>query len=95
MREEKVIVGEGGVLAIPPAVCEEIGIKPGETIIIESDGDSLLLRTQASVIREVQAAVAAHIPAGVSLADGLIADRRAEAAAECEPWGCAWTQPIE
>lgn len=95
MRVETVILGEGGVLAIPPAVCEEIGFEPGETIVIESDGDSLLLRTQASVIRESQATIEAYIPLGVSLADELIAERRAEAAAENETGGSVWTQPTK
>lgn len=94
MREEKVVMGEGGVLAIPPAVCEEIGLKPGETIVLESDGDSVLLRAQSSVIREVQATVAAHIPLGAPVAGGLIAACRPDMAGESEPWGCGWTQPI-
>jgi hypothetical protein len=43
---------------------------------------ALRVRTMEQVIKEVQASVRQYVPEGVSLVDELIADRRAEAAAE-------------
>ncbi|MCE9565975.1 MAG: AbrB/MazE/SpoVT family DNA-binding domain-containing protein [Planctomycetes bacterium] len=43
MHIEHAKLGEDGRLTIPPALRQELGLHPGDTIVIESDGDSLLL----------------------------------------------------
>ena len=81
-------LGEDGRVVIPAAVRKESGLKRGDTIVAESDGHSLFLRSMDEVVREVQAAFApARTTAGAG--DELIAERRAEAAreaAEDEAW---------
>lgn len=79
MHIERVTLGEHGRLTIPAAMRREIGIKAGDTVVVESDGDSLLVRTLDQVVREVQAAFADVAPADLLLSGELIADRRAEA----------------
>ena len=58
MNIEHTQLGEDGRLVIPAALRKELGIHPGDTIVIESDGDSLLLRSHERVLREVQEAFA-------------------------------------
>lgn len=82
MQVEHVKLGDDGRLVIPATIRKEVGLKPGDTVVIESDGDSLLLRSYEQVLREVQEAFAPCRVPGVSAADELIAERRAEAAAE-------------
>ena len=57
-------------------------VKEGDTIVVEEDGKGLHLRTIEDAVREAQAYFQSVIPAGVSLVDDLIAERRDEAARE-------------
>ncbi len=82
MHTEHVRLGEDGRLVLPAALRKDVGIKPGDTVVIESDGDSLLVRSYDRVMAEVQEAFAGCRVPGGSAADELIAERRAEAAAE-------------
>lgn len=84
MQIEHVKLGDDGRLVIPASLRKEVGIKPGDTLVIESDGDSLLLRSYDQVLRETQDFFRQFVPPGVSVVDELIADRRAEAAREKE-----------
>ena len=82
MHIEHVKVGEDGRLVIPASLRKEIGIRAGDTLVLESDGDSLLVRSYDRVLKEVQEAFAPYRVPGASVVDELIAERRAEAAAE-------------
>ncbi len=53
-------------------------LKEGDTVLWELRDGKALLTTRATQLREAQAMVRKFVPAGVSLADELIADRRAE-----------------
>ena len=54
MHIEHVKVGEDGRLVIPASLRREIGIRAGDTLVLESDGDSLLVRSYDRVLKEVQ-----------------------------------------
>jgi AbrB family looped-hinge helix DNA binding protein len=82
MHIEHTKLGEDGRLVIPATLRKELGLLPGDTIVIESDGDSLLLRGYERVLQEVQESFASCQVPGTSAADELIAERRAEAADE-------------
>jgi AbrB family looped-hinge helix DNA binding protein len=82
MHIEHAKLGEDGRLVIPAALRKELGLHPGDTIVIESDGDSLLLRGYERVLQEVQGAFAGCRVPGADAADELIGERRAEAASE-------------
>ena len=75
-------VGEDGRVVIPAKVRRKLNLKPGDTLVAEADGDSLLLRSYDQVLRETQDYFRQFVPPGASPVDGLIADRRAEAARE-------------
>ncbi|MBA4067309.1 MAG: hypothetical protein C0501_27095 [Isosphaera sp.] len=82
MHIEHVRMGEDGRLVIPAALRREAGLKPGDTVVIESDGDSLLLKSYDRVLAEVQGHFAALAAPAVLLSEELIRERRAEAARE-------------
>jgi len=57
-------------------------IPSGGTLAIEIDGGCARMISLDRAIREVEALVRAHVPEGISLADELLAERRAEAERE-------------
>ena len=82
MHIEHVKVGEDGRLVIPASLRKEIGIRAGDTLVLESDGDSLLVRSYDRVLKETQDYFRQFATPGTSVVDELIAERRAEAARE-------------
>lgn len=79
MHTEYVKIGEDGRVVIPSSLRKELGIKPGDTLVIESDGDSLLLRGYERMLQEVQEAFADIAPPSQLLSEELLRDRRKEA----------------
>lgn len=82
MPSQRVKVVEGGKLVIPAAFRREMGVKPGDTVIVELDQGELRVRSLSSAIRRVQERMRELNPEGRLLSEELIADRRAEAARE-------------
>jgi AbrB family looped-hinge helix DNA binding protein len=82
MDVEHVKLGEDGRLVIPAPLRKSLNLKPGDTLVVESDGDSLLVRGYDQVLRETQEFFRQFVPPGTSVVDELIADRRAEATRE-------------
>ncbi len=79
MQSQRVKVVEGGKLVIPAAFRREMGITPGDTVIVEMDEGELRVRSLSSAIRRVQERMRELNPEGRLLSEELIADRRAEA----------------
>ncbi len=79
----RVRIDDSGRIVIPANSRLRRNTQSGEQLVAveESDG-SLRLRKVEDVVREVQEYFRARIPAGRSLVDELIAERRAEAARE-------------
>jgi AbrB family transcriptional regulator, stage V sporulation protein T len=74
---------KGGKVVIPAELRRELGFKDGDTLVVERVGNSVVFKTYEQVVREVQAEVKRLIgPYEGSIVDELIAERRAEAAAE-------------
>lgn len=82
MQSQRVKVVEGGKLVIPAAFRREMGITPGDTVILELDEGELRVRSLSSAIRRVQERMRELNPEGRLLSEELIADRRVEAAHE-------------
>jgi AbrB family looped-hinge helix DNA binding protein len=72
----------GGKIVLPAELRRELGLKEGDTVLVDRDGETLRIRSRAAAIREAQAIVRRYVPEGVSLVDELIAERRAEASRE-------------
>jgi AbrB family looped-hinge helix DNA binding protein len=75
-------VDEGGRVVIPANIRRELGICPGQDVLMRVVDGELHLYTLEHGIRQAQAIVRKYVPEGVSLVDELIADRRAEAERE-------------
>lgn len=82
MHIEHVTLGHDGRIVIPIAARRDLGLKPGETLIVKSDGTSLLVRSYDTVVQETQDYFRQFATGGESVVDALIADRRIEAARE-------------
>ncbi len=72
----------GGRLQIPADVRKALGLKDGDSVTMEVIDGKLQVRPFRQVIAEIQARMREFLPPGVSLADELIADRRAESERE-------------
>lgn len=77
----KVPVGPQGRLVIPSEIRRQLEISPGDVLIAVVEDGRLVLEKRESVLRRLRQRFA-HIPAGVSLADELIAQRRNESRQE-------------
>ena len=73
-------VRDDGALALPALALQALGLKPGGVAIAELEGDRLTIFSVKESVRRIQAMVRQLIPGDHSLADGLIAERRREAA---------------
>jgi AbrB family looped-hinge helix DNA binding protein len=79
MQSQRVKVVEGGKLVIPASFRREMGITPGDTLIVELEDGELRVRSLPLAIRQVQERMRELNPEGRLLSEELIADRRAEA----------------
>jgi bifunctional DNA-binding transcriptional regulator/antitoxin component of YhaV-PrlF toxin-antitoxin module len=71
-----------GRIVIPVEVRQRRKIPDGATLIVVDDDNGLRVQTIEDSIAEAQAYIRSFVPAGVSLVDELIAERRAEAERE-------------
>ena len=59
-----------------------IGLKPGDSVTVTLEDDALSVRTARDTLSNARALMRAKNPAGKSLVDELLAERRAERARE-------------
>lgn len=74
-------VGAHGRLVIPAPLRRALNLMPGEQLVARQVGEGLLLERRATVERRLQERFRC-VPAGVSLVEELIRERRTEAAQE-------------
>ena len=77
----KVSVGPQGRLVIPSDIRRKLGIAPGDVLVAMVEDGRLVLEKRETVLQRLRQRFA-HIPPGVSLADELISERRAESRRE-------------
>jgi AbrB family looped-hinge helix DNA binding protein len=77
-------IGAQGRIVIPAGLREALGLAQGDLLVARTDGDRLVLERRAAVLSRLQERFAA-VPADMSLADAVIAERRAEARREEKP----------
>jgi AbrB family looped-hinge helix DNA binding protein len=82
--QAKTVLAANGRIVIPAAIRAELGFKPGETLVMGVEDGVLRIESYPALIHRIQQEIAQYIPAGVSLADELIAERREEARREQE-----------
>ena len=75
-------VGTDGRVVIPAPFRQALGIEHGGSVQVMWEAGEIRLLGRDAAVRRAQNVVSRYVPAGASLADELIADRRAEAARE-------------
>ncbi len=71
-------MSEGGRVVIPIEIRQAMNLKEGDTVLWELRDGKAQLTTRMAQLHEAQAMVRRFVPAGMSLADELITERRAE-----------------
>jgi AbrB family looped-hinge helix DNA binding protein len=77
-NSNRVRLGSSGQIAMPDAIVKALGLKEGDTLIVTAEDDEIRLMTIPTAVRKAQAIVRQYVPAGVSLVDELLEDRRRE-----------------
>lgn len=72
---------EGGKIVIPAELRRNLGIGAGDRLVVEQDGNAIVIKTFAEVIRESQRAFRKLVGPDFTV-DQFLAHRRAEAAKE-------------
>lgn len=73
-------LNDEGRLVIPAELRKALGLQPGQEVLLRKTDTGIELTTYEMAVKQFQEKVATMVPAGVSLADEQIADRRREAA---------------
>ena len=80
MNKVKTKISNGGRLVIPVAYRRELGINPGDDVVLTLEEGEIRLVTAQQAIKRAQRMVRRYVSEGVSLSDELIQERREEAA---------------
>lgn len=78
----KTKVGKDGGIQLPEEYQLALGIREGDQVVLRMRDGELVITTSDRAIRRLQQLVRERVPSGRSLADELIAERRAEAERE-------------
>jgi AbrB family looped-hinge helix DNA binding protein len=73
-----------GRIVLPAELRSDLGMSAGDTVTLVQDTSGIHVKTQAQTLKAIQDYFQSFVPEGVSLADELIAARRAEVLAESE-----------
>lgn len=76
-----VVLGAQGRIVIPSEVRAQLGLMTGDRMTLRLDGKALVLERPEDALAELRS-LSAALPAGRSLVDELLAERRIAAAAE-------------
>ena len=74
----------GGKIVIPAKLRRAMGVKEGDTLVVEEQDGALVIRTRWDALRRLQDEMRRLVPADVDMVEELIAERRREAAMEEE-----------
>jgi AbrB family looped-hinge helix DNA binding protein len=82
MATHRLKISENGRISIPAAYRRELGVGPGDELIARMEDGELRLTSPKRALERARRILRPYLKDGESLADSLIADRRAEAARE-------------
>lgn len=82
MADHLVRLGSNGRFVLPVDVRRALDVRDGDVLVVRVVGEEVRLSTPAAAVREAQRRVRRYVAAGRSLADELVAERRAAAVRE-------------
>ncbi len=82
MTRVKAKIGNDGRIVIPAEYRKELGLKPGDHVILALEDDEIRLYTLKRAVKRAQELVRRYNPEGRRLSEELIRERREEAARE-------------
>lgn len=82
MVVQRAKLGENGRISIPASFRQALGISPGDELLVQLEDGAIRVTSPRLAIERARRIVGRYIRTKESLADSLIADRRAEAAHE-------------
>lgn len=82
----KTRLNDNGRIVIPAGIRQELGLRPGDTLLLSVEDGVLKVESQQARIRRVQQSLRQLIPSGRVLSDELITKRREGAQREMEEW---------
>ena len=71
-------INQNGRIVIPAAIRQEMGIKAGETLLMDVEDGVLRIESHRARIRRIQLECAKYARPGILASDELIAERREE-----------------
>jgi AbrB family looped-hinge helix DNA binding protein len=71
-------INQNGRIVIPAAIREELGIAPGDTLLMDVEDGVLRIESYPARIRRIQREFAQYVRPGILASDELIAERREE-----------------
>jgi AbrB family looped-hinge helix DNA binding protein len=77
-------VGSQGRVVIPAELRRALRLEPGEVLVGRVEHDRLILERRATILGRLQARFQGAMPTGVSLSEGLLAERQKESQRESE-----------
>jgi AbrB family looped-hinge helix DNA binding protein len=77
-------INANGRIVIPAAIRLQMGIKPGDSVLMEVEDGVLRMETHRARIQRIQREIAQYCKPGLLASDELIAERREEARREEE-----------
>lgn len=80
-------IGPQGRVVIPAEMRRALEIQPGETLMAHVEEDRLVLERREQILERLRGELRQATPAGTSMVDELIAERRAEARREAAEHG--------
>lgn len=81
IKRNEIQIGPQGRLVVPAALRRELGLQPGQRLLVRVKDGALILETRQAVERRLRARFQ-NVDPNISLADELIKERRAEAVRE-------------
>ncbi|MGC1467365.1 MAG: AbrB/MazE/SpoVT family DNA-binding domain-containing protein [Pseudolabrys sp.] len=81
-NSNRIRLGPSGQVTIPITILKSLGLKEGDLLIANAEDDEVRLMTIPVAVRKAQALVRQYAPAGISLVDELLEDRRREVESE-------------
>jgi len=81
VAQKRVKLGKQGRIVIPAVVRKELGLEPGEELLVSAKGSKVELQRREDLLREIQAEWRS-MANGRNLVDELIEERRREFANE-------------